>query len=224
MYTVGIIDDHPVFRMGLKTLINRNPKMKVIFSLETAQAFYQISSKQYPDLWIIDWSLKETSGLHLLTYALAQKPQQNVLVLSMHEESLYGERALRAGAIGYLNKSLPPEELIPLLERACTGYLCISDEFKDFLVHNQIQINSPISTETDPILANLSNRELEVFIKLGQGKKAAHIAEDLKVSIKTIDSHLHNIKKKCGASNMVGLICKAAVWVHDYHHSTSKEV
>ena len=217
MYKIGIIDDHPIFRMGLTTLLNQHPTMEVIYSLEDIRDFHQLPVNQYPDLWVVDVSLKQGNGLDLVTYCVSQKTNQKVIVLSMYDEHLYGERALRAGAVGYIKKTTPPDELLRLIEKGCQGHLSISDQFKDFLVHHQIQIQPNTSDERDPVLVYLSDRELEVFIQLGQGKKAANIADDLKVSIKTIDSHLHNIKRKLGTTHMVELICKAAVWVNDQH-------
>lgn len=220
-FTVGIIDDHPLFREGLERVLNRDDQIEVIYSFDSPRYALALDIEEYPDLFITDISLSGESGLEFVKSYTNRSPTSHVFVLSMYDERDYGERSLRAGAIGYLSKLSTPEEIVYQVIRACQGKLAVSDQFKDFLIENKFFFMNVKTKESkeDPILLHLSDRELEIFSLLGTGYKASEIANTLNLSIKTVDSHLHNIKRKLSIEHMVGLICKAAVWVNEHQKS-----
>lgn len=202
--------------MGLEQLLGRSPQLCVSWTATDLKGGRAHLSQTPVDLLIVDLSLGGESAMSLVRERGAEAPPLKTLVLSAYDERQYGEQALRAGATGYLSKHTPPEQLVAQVLRAAQGRLAASDELKDHLVERQLNpLRAERQAEEDPIRAHLSERELEVFELLGRGHKASEIADRLCVSVKTIDTHLHNIKRKLGVEHIVGLIRRAAVWVSE---------
>lgn len=191
--SVLIVDDHPIARQGLAQLINQEPDLHVSADVENAaQALEAIKSCQ-PGLVIADISLKEGSGLELVKSIKSQFDGVPVLVFSMHDESLFAERALEAGALGYVMKQEPTEVIMVAIRRVLEGDIYLSEPMTNRL------LKKPGSSHGEgvqsPIRA-LSDREFEVFTLIGQGKRTLEIAEILHLSAKTVETHRAHIMKK----------------------------
>jgi DNA-binding NarL/FixJ family response regulator len=213
---VIVVDDHPIFRKGLSDILQSDPRIKVIKELSNAKEVLSLHVNDYPDLFILDLSLQGgIGGLDLIKSIKQIQPKQNILVFSMHDELIYAERSIRAGATGYLNKSIDFSTLAELVLKACEGKLVVSEAFKDYLIESQIFLKPSSQVQENPIQMHLSDRELEIFEKLGEGFKSSDIAEQLFLSVKTVDSHLHHIKQKLNLETMNQLIVRAAVWVNE---------
>jgi DNA-binding NarL/FixJ family response regulator len=191
--TVFVVDDHPLLRQGLALLINREPDLMVCGEAEEAQtAMTEIAAKK-PDILIADISLNGPDGLDLLKNLRTQYPNLPVLILSMHDESIYAERALRARANGYIMKQEATEKVLVAVRRILGGDIYLSDRMANKLLHQYISGTSPdIKTQ----LSALSDRELEVFRLIGEGRGTRQIAEKLHLSIKTVETYQAHIKEK----------------------------
>ncbi|MFC1549374.1 response regulator [Nitrospirota bacterium] len=206
-----IVDDHPVVRLGITQLISEEPDLHVIADAEGPQEAMKKLAETDIHMTIVDLSLEGGSGLELVGEIKRHYPDMPVLVLSMHEESLYAERALRAGASGYVMKQAGTETLIKAIRRVLEDKIYLSDE----MVNNMLsKASGRPSDEHRVAIQNLSNRELEVFELLGRGKGTKLVAEDLGLSIKTIETYRSNIKSKLGMSSSSQLLKEAAVWVN----------
>ncbi|MCX6898038.1 MAG: response regulator transcription factor [Verrucomicrobia bacterium] len=206
---VLIVDDHPIARQGLAQLINQEPDLHVGADVENAvQALEAIKSLK-PDLAIVDITLKDGSGLELIKDIKAQFASLPTLVFSMHDESLFAERALEAGALGYVMKEEPTETIIVAIRRVLDGDIYLSKQMIDRLLkkvgnaHGQA-VQSPIQVLTD--------RQFEIFNLYGQGKRTREIAELLHVSQKTVESHRANIMKKLNIQGAPELARYACQW------------
>jgi DNA-binding NarL/FixJ family response regulator len=236
-YQIYIIDDHPVFREGLAYSLSKVADFKIVGEAGSSDEVLSQHAQLTPDIYIVDISLRGMNGLELIKHLRQLKPQQKFLALSMYEESLYAQRAIQAGAIGYLHKSLSADKLSEGIRWACEGKYVVSD-------HQSVQVVNPESLDkmtgrlnkkeesaettkegfdasaNSAIQGNiddfdiLSDRELEIFTYIGQGKRPSEIATLLHISTKTVDTHLHNMKKKLKLAHMNELICYAAIWVH----------
>jgi DNA-binding NarL/FixJ family response regulator len=192
-HRIMLVDDHPVMREGLAQLINHESDLSVCGQYEdAAQAFSAIGALA-PDLAIIDLSLKGSSGLELVKNIRASHPKLLILVLSMHDESLYAERVLRAGAAGYIMKQEASEKVLGAVRQVLGGGIYVSEKMGSKLMHQLIGGKpSPAASSME----RLSDRELEIFGLIGQGKGTRQIAEHLHLSVKTIESHRAHIKEK----------------------------
>ena len=204
-----IVDDHPIVRQGLTELINHENDLVVCCQAEDASEAMEFIKESDPDIIIVDISLKETSGLELIKDIKVQYPQLPVLVLSMHDESLYAERSLRAGARGYIMKQEATDRVIMAIRKVLKGELYISDSMTAKMVDRLVGG----ATESSPVNA-LSDRELEVFDMLGQGHGTRNISEKLHLSIKTIETYRAHIKRKLNLSDATELIQHAVQWVN----------
>jgi DNA-binding NarL/FixJ family response regulator len=192
-HRIMLVDDHPVMREGLAQLINHEPDLTICGQYEdTARAFAAMETAQ-PDLAIVDLTLKGSSGLELVKSTRASYPKVLILVLSMHDESLYAERVLRAGAAGYIMKQEASEKILGAIRQVLHGGIYLSDKMGSKLMH---QLIGGKVREAGSSLERLSDRELEVFGLIGQGKGTRQIAEQLHLSVKTIESHRAHIKEK----------------------------
>ena len=205
-----VVDDHPLIREGLSTLINREQDMMVIGEAGTAQEALQKIQEQKPDFIIVDISLTGISGLDLTKNILLLHPDMPILVISLYEESLYLDRVLKAGAKGYLMKQEATEKFVPAIRKILKGEVYVSDKAKEGLV-NQLANSSATSSLTSPS-ETLSDRELEVLQLIAQAHATRQIAEMLHVSVKTVESHYANIKTKLGLKNSHELIQFAVKW------------
>ena len=189
---VLIIDDHPLLRDGLAKVINQQPDLAVCGEAANARAGLAAAAKLRPDVAIVDLSLEEGSGLDLIKDIHARDPKLPVLVLSMHPEHLYAERAIRAGARGYLMKREPVERVLAALRKVLAGQMAVSDDIVSRLLsgaNGRAKREAPI----DPAEL-LSDRELDVFRALGQGLGTRQIAAKLRLAVSTIETHRANIK------------------------------
>jgi DNA-binding NarL/FixJ family response regulator len=191
--TVFIVDDHPLLRQGLALLVNRERDLAVCGEAEEAQtAMKEIAAKK-PDILIVDISLNGPDGLDLLKSVRTLYPNLPVLILSMHDESIYAERALRARANGYIMKQEATEKVLVALRRILGGDIYLSDRMSNKLLHQYI---SGAPADMNSRLSALSDRELEVFRLIGEGRSTRQIAEKLHLSVKTVETYQAHIKDK----------------------------
>ena len=207
-----IVDDHPIVRQGLAQLLNGEPDFVVCGEAGTARQAMTAIAELKPNLAIVDITLQGTNGIELIKNIVAQWPDLPILVLSMHDESLYGERALRAGAKGYVMKQEATGELTGALRRILNGQIYASEKLKDRMMRQAI--DGKATQNTSPVAA-LSDRELEVLQLIGQGRGTRQIAEDLNLSAKTIESHRAHIKEKLNLKTAPELVCFAVQWVNE---------
>jgi len=206
--TVFLVDDHPLVREWLANLINRQADLVVCEEAESApQALRQIAAAQ-PDIVILDITLAHGSGLELIKDIKCQCSKTDIIVLSMHDESLYAERALRAGAKGYVMKKETTKKIVTAIRQVLEGRLYVSDRFSETLAGSLLQGKQP---NASPI-QELSDRELEVFGMIGQGVETRLIAESLSISIKTVQVYCSRIKEKLKLANATELLREAVLW------------
>lgn len=206
---IFIVDDHPLLRQGLAQLINQEDDMTSVGEAGDATEAIQAIEKVKPDLAIVDISLKGTSGIELTKNLLDKQPKLLVLVISMYDESVYLERALRAGAKGYLMKREATDHVITAIRTVLHGDIYVSAKWRDKLIN---MFGRRGSTVTGSTAERLSDRELEVLQLTGQGFSTRQIAEELHVSVKTVESHYANIKNKLVLKNSHELIQYAVKW------------
>lgn len=208
---VLIVDDHPIVRDGLAYILNKEADISVCGYAEDADGTLDAIKKLSPDITIVDISLKGSkSGLELTKNIHGLYPDLPILVMSMHDESLYAQRVIRSGARGYVSKHEMSSTIVQAIRRVMDGKVYLSDnqtsKFIDELVVNQSKI---VTTSIE----KLTNKELDVFRLIGQGKKTSEIAADLGVSIKTIDTHRLRIKNKLNMKSSSELIKYAVEWM-----------
>jgi DNA-binding NarL/FixJ family response regulator len=204
---IMIVDDHPITREGIARRISSEGDMMVCSEAESAQEALQIIEKQQLDLVLLDISLEASSGLDVLKDLRMRFPELHTLILSMHEESLYAERALRAGARGYIMKGASPEKLIQAIRQVLAGEIYLSESMtKTALARIGNGKHSPYTIE------DLSDRELEVFQLIGRGFGTREIATALHLSVKTIASHRENMKLKLNLKSSSALVQHAIHW------------
>lgn len=206
---IFIVDDHPIIREGLARLINQEEDLIVAGEAADATEAIQGIAKIKPDLAIVDISLQGASGIELTRNILAKHPKIFVLIISMYDESLHLERALRAGAKGYLTKQEATDHVVAAIRKVLGGDIYVSDKWRDRLVHKFVGGGTAM-TGSSP--GTLSDRELEVLQLVGQGYSTQKIADELHVSGKTVESHYANIKDKLDLKNSHELIQYAVKW------------
>lgn len=210
MTKILIVDDHPLVRTGFAQLIGDCPDLEVCGEAgDMAEAMQQIEEVQ-PDLAIIDLSLAGGSGLDLIERIKARHKNVLMLVASMHDETLYAERVLTAGARGYINKQEAQDRIIQAIRTVLGGKVYLSRAMTERLLSGMVDADAD-KRDID----NLSNRELQVFELIGQGVPAGQIAKQLNLSVKTIETHQAHIKKKLGLSSAHELTQRAIRWVMD---------
>jgi len=204
------VDDHTMFREGLRQLIERESTMTVCGDAPDATEALKGIRASKPDVVIVDISLAGASGLDLIKDIKAEFEDLPVLVVSMHEESLYAERALRTGAMGYVMKHEPAKTVKAAIQKVLGGDMYLSEKMSSSVINRLMrgQADEPGSR-----LEKLSDRELEVFRALGQGKGVRRIAEDLSLTIPTINSFRHRIKQKLGLKSSTEVMLHAIQWV-----------
>lgn len=209
---VFLVDDHPITREGLARLINREPDMEVCGQANNAaKAMAEIAARK-PSLVIVDVSLTTgASGLELIKDLLAHHPRLRMLALSTHDEALYAERALRAGAKGYVMKQEPTEKIMAAIRQVMDGRIYLSEPMNNRLLHKMTQArHAPSATEIE----RLSDRELEVYRLIGQGRGTRQIATELHLSVSTVETHRTHIKEKLHLTSAPDLVRRAVEWVH----------
>lgn len=190
---VVIVDDHPILRHGLAELINREPDIQVSGEADSAELALELLTKTPCDVVIVDISLPGISGIELVRTLKERHPDVRSLVMSMHDESLYAERALRAGAHGYIMKQEATRQIIAAIRRIREDEIYVSDKMQTRILGRLV--NAQRETDDSP-LSLLSDRELEVFRLIGRGLKKGEIARQIKRSVHTVEAHRANIKRK----------------------------
>lgn len=206
---IFLVDDHPLVREWLTNLINQQSDLVVCGEAETAPQAMQAILKLKPDIAIVDISLKDSSGIELIKDLKQNLPGAAILVLSMHEESHYAERALRAGAKGYIVKRETTRKVISAIRQVLGGGVYISEELATSLATRFV--SGRVSSPNSPV-DQLSDRELEVFELLGQGRGTRQIAETLRVSVKTVQAYCARIKEKLNLASATELLREAVKW------------
>src|SRR6266480_5515431 len=205
-----LVDDHAVVRYGISQLINRQTDLVVCGEEEDASRAMSAINKLKPDLVIADISLKDSSGLELMRNIKAQYPGVPVLVVSVHEEGIYAEIAFRAGALGYLMKEEALEKILTAIRRVLDGAIYVSDRLAAKMLQQQVRGQKDI--HESPV-KGLSDREMEVFQLIGRWKKTKDIAQELHLSIKTIEYYREQIKRKLNLKSAAELTHYATSWV-----------
>ncbi len=209
MSRIFIVDDHPVMRFGLVSLIGTEPDLEVTGQAGTASEAFAAVEKDPPDLLLMDVTLPDKNGLELIKDLRAIHPKLLVLAISMHDENTYAERALKAGARGYVMKEEAPDKLVQAIRQVLAGGIFISEQISARIVQNFASGSQSNSYG----VGRLTDRELEVFQLLGEGKASREIAGALNISIRTIDAHRTHIKEKLGLRDAAELVHKAVKWV-----------
>lgn len=209
---VLVVDDHPIVREGLADLINKEKDLEVCGCAEDIPQTIEAIKKLEPDVVTVDISLEDASGLELIKDIKTQFSGLPVLALSMHPESFYAERAVRAGAKGYITKQEATKNVITAIRKVLSGGLYLSEQMKEKLLHSLIGDGESDGT-VSPI-DRLTDRELEVFSLLGQGRGTRQIAEQLCLSVKTIETYRSRIKEKLNLSSGSELLQCAFQWAN----------
>jgi DNA-binding NarL/FixJ family response regulator len=206
---VLVADDHPLFRDGLIQLLNRESDLHCCGETDTIAGTLAAVRTQQPDLLVLDLRLRDGEGLELIKLLQAEVPALPVLVLSQHDETLYAERVLRAGARGYLMKQEATEDVRQAIRALVNGELYVSQSMSSIALRRLIARKSEVESRG---VEALSDREFQVFQSLGAGRTTRQIAEALHVSFKTIETHRENIKHKLGLPDAAALLRFAAHW------------
>ena len=203
-----LVDDHPLVREGVANLILQQPDMEVCGQVASEPQALQSLATMQPDVAVVDISLENGSGLELMKSIKAMYPAVSMLALSMHDESLYAERALRAGARGYLMKREAATKVIQGIRAVLAGQLFVSDKISKLMAERFV---GGQTTSASPV-EQLSDRELEVFQLLGRGQSTREIAEHLHVGFKTVQAYSARIKEKLKLANATELLRAAMQW------------
>jgi DNA-binding NarL/FixJ family response regulator len=206
---VFVVDDHPIVRQGLSLLINQEADLAVCGEAEEMHSALQAIAAANPDILIVDISLNGPDGLELLKNARIASPRLPVLILSMHDESIYAERALRAGANGYIMKQEATEKVLVALRRILSGEIYVSDRVANSMLQHYVHGSHPAARSS---VSELTDRELEVFRLIGEGHGTRQIAEALHLSVKTVESYQAHIKEKLSLRSGRELVQHAVQW------------
>jgi DNA-binding NarL/FixJ family response regulator len=206
---VFLVDDHPIVRQGLTQLINQEADLMVCGEAEGARSTLERLSPTRPDILIVDVSLEGPDGIDLLKEIRARDSRLPVLILSMHDESLYAERALRAGANGYIMKQEATELVLTAIRRILSGEIYVSDRMARKMLQ---QFVSGAGQPRHSCIEDLTDRELEVFRLVGQGLSTRQIAEKLHLSVKTVETYYAHIKDKLSLKTARELVQYAVEW------------
>jgi DNA-binding NarL/FixJ family response regulator len=208
---VLLVDDHPILRAGLGKLINQEADMMICGEAEDGPTAFDLVGTLEPDIAVVDVSLKGSNGIELIKNLKARYPELPTLVLSMHDESLYAERALRAGSLGYIMKEEAIEQVLVAIRKVLQGEIFLSEKMKGKMLQQMASgkgkvISSPIEQLTD--------RELEVFRLIGEGCSTRQSAGQLHLSVRTVEAYREYIKSKLNLKNATELVQHAFHWVH----------
>ncbi|HEX3420914.1 MAG TPA: response regulator transcription factor [Candidatus Udaeobacter sp.] len=206
---VFIVDDHPLVREGLTNLINGQNDLIVCGEAKGSAEAIEGIEKEQPNVAVIDISLTNESGLELIKNLVRQFPQVAVVVLSMHDETLYAERALRAGARGYVMKHETSKNVLASIRRVLAGGVYVSERIVNKMA---LRLTSSRRAATRSPVERLSDRELEIFQLLGQGRSPSEIAGDLNLSLKTVQAYCARAKEKFGVTSLTELLRAAIQW------------
>jgi DNA-binding NarL/FixJ family response regulator len=208
-HKIYILDDHPIVIEGLAKVINQQEDLQVVGSSEDATAALAQITKLKPDVIVLDITLKDRSGVDMIKKIKAAVPATHVLVYSMHDENVYAERCLRAGAMGYLMKGEGGARVVQGIRQIVGGSFCFSAN----LIGSIVSGGGPRTGSRGEPGRLLSDRQLEVFEMVGRGFDSHEIAEKLQLSAKTVDAHKANIRQKLGLASARELLMEAVRWV-----------
>ena len=208
-----IVEDHPIFRKGLAQLINEEADLRVTAEADDVFAARQALMRELPDLVIVDITLKDASGIELIKYCADRYPDLPLLVLSMHDESVYAERVIRAGARGYIMKQEMTEHVIQAIRQVLSGNIYASDAVVTALLGKRG--GGAVSGAHDPV-AELSDREFEIFTLIGKGFERSDIARLLNLSVKTVGTYREKIKEKLGLTTSAELMRASFDWLREH--------
>lgn len=212
---VLLVDDHPIVRQGLALLIDREPDLGVCGEAEGAHSAFHAIATLRPDLVVLDISLSGPDGLDVLKEIRATTTSLPVLILSMHDEAIYAERAMRAGANGYIMKQEATEKVLVAIRRLLQGGVYLSDRLTSTMLQQYVRGGAPAKSSSSAKgsqLGTLTDRELEVFRLIGSGHGTRQIADELHLSVKTIESYQAHIKEKLALRNARELVQHAIEW------------
>ena len=207
------MDDHPLVREWLTNLIHQQPDLIVCGESEDAPRALQKISTSKPDVAIVDISIKHGSGIELIKSLKALHPDVATIVLSMHDEKLYAERALRAGARGYVMKSETAKKVVTVIRQVLDGKIYMSESLAAVFAEKFVDGRLPTGGS---LVEQLSDRELETFQLLGRGYETRQVAEMMNVSMKTVQAHCAQIKEKLKLTNAAELLREAVRWQENY--------
>ncbi len=207
---VLIVDDHPITRQGMKALINQQSNLEVCGESDSAAHAIELVSKSPPDLAIVDIGLRTSNGIELTKSMKSYAPNLPILVVSMHDEMLYAERALRAGAMGYVMKQEAGDKVATAIQHLLRGEIYLSSKMKEKMLHRFVNKKSDKAVFS---MDTLSDREMEVFQLIGNGFSTRQIAGKLSLSSKTIDSYREHLKIKLNLESGADLVRHAIQWV-----------
>jgi DNA-binding NarL/FixJ family response regulator len=213
---VLIVDDHPIVRDGLVTLINHESDLTVCGEAEEPQEALEAISQLKPDVVIVDITLKGSNGIELTKSIKARSPGLPVIVLSIHDESVYAERALRAGAQGYLMKEVVSERIITAIRTVLSGEIYVSNAMSKRILRQLA--GGKVDTISTP-MDSLSDREIEVFRLIGQGYKVSKVAQRMHLSVKTVETYRARIKEKLSLADADELLRHAIQWVSSVYEA-----
>ena len=209
-----MVDDHPLVREGLTNLINGQDDLAVCGEAEDSTGAMAGVAETRPDVALIDISLKNESGLELVKNLESEFPLVALIVLSMHDEALYAERALRAGARGYVMKRETTKSMLTAIRRVLDGDVYVSDRVVNVMAR---RLGTSRKAAASTPVERLSDRELEIFRLLGQGRTTSQIAEDLGLSLKTVQAYCARAKEKFGVNSLAELLRAAIRWEDATH-------
>lgn len=204
-----IVEDHPIFRMGIEALINREPDMDVCAFAEDVDSAKDVIEQNQPDLILLDLTLKNSNGIELIKDFEQQQRQIKFLVLSMHDESLHAERCILAGAKGYIMKQEASESVVAAIRQILSGNIYVSAAIMSNILHKFQR--DPDALNESP-LKRLTDREIQIFQLIGQGFSTGEISHQLKISVKTIGTYRERIKEKLSIKQGSELVRTAVIW------------
>lgn len=197
-HRVVVVEDHPLMRRAIVQTLKSEEDIEVSGEASSLGDASALIRRVHPELAIVDITLQDGHGLSLIDQIRGEAPDTKVLVFSLHDEELYAERVIRAGASGYLNKNAPPELLIQAVRRVLEGKMYCSEKTAERMLRN---LSGPRPRQNDDPIRRLSDRELEAFELIGRGKTTHQVAEAMSVSHKTIDTYRQRVKLKLGVEN-----------------------
>ena len=204
-----VVDDHPIVRYGISRILNKEDDLTVCGEAEDGQEALQAIEKLKPDLVLLDISLKRLDGLKLTKIIRVDYPKLPVLILSMHDETVYAHKALRSGARGYIMKEESSEKLVSAVRQVLGNEIYVSDEVKKHVLN---EFGAPKDEHVKSLVDKLSDRERQIFIMIGQGYSSRIIADKLLLSVKTVETHRARIKLKLAIESNQNLLVTSAEW------------
>ena len=206
-----IVDDHPIVVTGLTQLLQSQADIEVSGQVSSAQGAIDFLKTQIPEMMIVDISLENSNGIELIKNILSLQPQINILVLSMHDETIYAERSIKAGAKGYIMKHKVGDELLKAIYKVLNGKTYLSEEMSEKIISSSIKGKK--KDMENNIIHILSDRELEVFELIGNGLTTQEISDKLFLGTKTIETYKTKIKQKLNLKNATQLTKYAVEWI-----------